>query len=325
MQATEELQPARDEFLIRFYGWAKEFSQHEFSHGFPLVSQIRNPSAARLVSFAALLNVGERKLLCHALLKRFHPRAAKLANDLPSSEEEAILRRYSAARKAFPIDSFSEKAQSLPKTRLRKMLLNKLRVVLGDPIDSPDHDEWEYRVHFDCWNVSTRIDIGGRRVLGYEHAIRASESVFLHRQISVLSWMGIASQTDWVSMSEAEQEKTLESIGHLCKLFMDTAPMLLKGLSCPLEEPEVREWNEVFTVESHRINGYTMLLIQSPDLRHTLGQKASWEIPTSIIPDALRPVGSQFRVIQDPTYVRKDGDRLAMLPAYRHLRVEGLG
>jgi hypothetical protein len=322
MRAIKELEPVRDEFLIRFYRWAKEFSQDEFSRGFPLLSQIRNPSATRLVRFAESLNTGERKLLCSALLKRFHPRATELANDFLSSHEQEMLRRYSVARNAFPLHAAR---QSLPKVRFRNLLLSKLHSVLGDPVDGSTSQEWEYWAVVGCWTVSTRIDIGGRRVLGYEHAIPISQSVFLHRQISVLSWMGISSQTDWVSVSESELEKTLESIEHLCKLFMDTVPMLLNGLDCPpFEQPELRKWCETFIVQSHRSNGYTVVLIESAKLQSAFDRHASWEVPTSIIPRGLRSVGSRFLIIQDPAYIREHGDRLAMLPRYRHLRVEAL-
>lgn len=323
-EATEKLQPIRDEFLARFYRWADVFSQDEFSLGFPVVSKIPNPNAECFLNFARSLNQNDRSLFRVARLKKFHPRGAELANDVLSQRESALLAQYSLARTGSVADS-RKKERSLSKTQFRKMLLTTLRPVLGDPIESPDRrEEWEYRTPIGCWTVSTRMDIGGRRVLGYEHAIRASESVFLHRQMSILSWMGVAAQTDWVSVPEAEQGRTLESIRHICEVFLAAIPELLKGLFHNLPEPEVREWKEVFTVESHRRNGYTVLLMESPDLRRAFGKKASWEVPTSIIPETLRTVGSRFRIIQDQSYVREYGDPLAMLPAYRHLRIESV-
>ena len=38
------------------------------------------------------------------------------------------------------------------------------------------------------------MDMGGRRIFGYQHAIVARDQVFLHEGISPLSWIGIASQ-----------------------------------------------------------------------------------------------------------------------------------
>jgi hypothetical protein len=296
-EATEKLQPVRDEFLARFYRWADVFSQDEFNRDFPVISEISAQNAGYFVNFARSLNQNDRNVFRLARLKKFHPRGAELANQILSPQENAFLAQYSLARTG-SVSGSRKKERSLPKTKFRKMLLNTLHPIFGDPIESPDsREQWEYRTPIGCWTVSTRIDIGGRSVLGYEQAILASEYVFLHRGISVFSWIGIASQTDWFSVSEAGQEKTLESIQHICKVFLAATPELLKGLFHNLPEPEVREWKEVFTVESHRRNGYTVLSMESPDLRRAFGKKASWEVPSSIIPEGLRTVGSRLRIV----------------------------
>ena len=322
MKATARIEPMQDEFLARFYRWAKEFSQDQFDQGFPALKEIKNRNARNFVGFAESLNRRDRNLFRIARLKRFHPRAAELAKEIMSPEEDTLLRRYSLVRNVSPFES-STKEKRMPKAQFRTVLLNRLRSILGDPIEGPNKsEEWEYRIPIGPWIVGTRIDIGGRsRMLGYGHSIWASEYIVLHGQISILNWMGIASQTDWASVSEADTEKTLESVERLCKIFIGVVPRLLENIFHSSPAPEIREWKEIFTVASHQKNGYTALMIESSTLRGTFGKSASWEIPTSIIPEALRPIGSRLSIVQDPAYDRRRGDALAMQIAYRHLRI----
>lgn len=291
---------------------------------FQVISEISAQNAGYFVNFARSLNQNDRNVFRLARLKKFHPRGAELANQILSPQENAFLARYSLARTG-SVSGSRKKERSLPKTKFRKMLLNTLHPIFGDPIESPDsREEWEYRTPIGCWTVSTRIDIGGSSVLGYEQAILASEYVFLHRGISVFSWIGIASQNRLVFGIRSGTGKDLGIHPAYLQGIPGCDPRTLEGPFHNLPEPEVREWKEVFTVESHRRNGYTVLSMESPDLRRAFGKKASWEVPSSIIPEGLRTVGSRLRIVQDPNYDQESGDPLAMQPAYRHLRIETL-
>ncbi len=59
-EANENIQPVRDQFVLRFYRWALEESQREFSEGFPLVRQIKSLSAIRFLDFAERLDDREK-------------------------------------------------------------------------------------------------------------------------------------------------------------------------------------------------------------------------------------------------------------------------
>jgi hypothetical protein len=323
-EANQKLQPVRDEFSVRFYRWAREFSHNEQCSDFTLISQIKNSNAARFLSFARSLNKSERSLFCSAILKRFHPRATELLKDPPSAKDRVILTRYSLARNE-GISVPSKEGPFLPKAQFRKMLNNNLPPVLGDLVESPENGEVsEYRAVVGGWILSTTVDTGGRRTLGYEHTIRSHEQVFLQSQISALSWMGISSQTDWLPQSAAEPERIIECVKKLCSIFLAAAPTLLHGLTHSLPDLEVRTWNEIFTVQKQLKSGYTAVLVESLDLRRALGGNASWKIPTRIIPEGLRSVGSRLRIIQDPAYYREIGDASALQPAYRHLKIRSL-
>jgi hypothetical protein len=321
-EATQRLEPVRVEFLVRFYRWSKEFSGEERGRGFPLIGQITSPNAAIFLDFARSLGKSELVSFCNALLKRFHPRAVELTGELPTLEELALLNRYSLARNSSAL-KFQIASPGIARAQFRKLLRTKLATILGSPVDGADKQEtWKYQKPLGDWQLESTIDTGGRKVLGYEHSIRAREHVFLHSQISVLSWMGISSQTDWVW--QTEDGKIAEAFEEVSRVFLAAAPALLKGLNHSLPEPEVRAWNGTFAIKSHRRSGYTVLLVQSPEIRYALGERASWEVPTSIIPERYRRIGSRIRITQDPAYDREPSDERAKGAEFRHLKIEGL-
>jgi hypothetical protein len=323
-EATQRLQQVRDQFVVRFYRWAQETSRREFNDGFPYISRIRNLATLQLLNFTESLSEKERALFRSALLKRFHQKAVELMGDSSSAEERAMLQRYSNT-----VDiqawQFEATTRRFRKAEFRKILFNKLRVVLGDPAEiAANRETWNYETHVGCWMVRTEVDTGGRRNVGYGHTISARETVHLQQHISVLSWMGISSQTDWIYLSDTDSDDAVECLGQLCRQFLSAVPELLDGLSHDLPEPYVREWRDLFTVIGHRKNGYTILASDTPELRKAFRRKTTWEIPTSIIPERLRPIGSHFAVVQDPSFLRESTDPLALKPTYRHVRVEPL-
>lgn len=321
-EATQKLQPIRDKFLVRFYRWSGEFSRGEFGRDFPIVGRIKSPSVQGFLCFARSLNAEERFLLCSALLKKFHPRATEVLEDFPSVEETTLLDRYTEARRA-DISAINRTNRQLSKAHLRKILLRRLRAVLGEEQEMErNREEWTYSSRIGCWTVRTRIDTGGRRTLGYSHSIGAQYAVDLHSHISILSWMGISSQTDWLDLAEDDYSEAAGSLMQICTCFLDAAPKLLDGLSHDLPEPEVRAWREPVTVKGHRQNGMTIVALDTPELRKAFRGKATWDIPTSIIPERLRAVGSHFAIVQDPSFSRESADPLAMSLTYRHVRVE---
>jgi hypothetical protein len=312
-EANQKLQPIRDQFLVRFYKWAKEDSRREFSEGFPFIRQIRNLTTLRFLHFAESLQKQERTALSSGLLKRSHQRAIELEHDFPTEEEEAVLNRYSNWKEdqAGELGSQSHRTK---KAKFRKMLSGKVAPILGIPIeDAPNRETSVYRTQINCWAVRTWIDTGGSRLVSYSHSVDARESVQLHDNISILSWLGIA-QTDWTYVQESEEGQVVECLVELCAHFVRAVPKLLDGLSHDLAEPDVREWRELVTVKGHRENGMTIVTIDTPKLRMASRGKATWDIPTSIVPERLRAVGSHFTIVQDPSFSRESADPLALSP-----------
>jgi hypothetical protein len=323
-EAEQFIQPIRDQFLLRYYRWALRESKKEFSQGFPLVRQIKGPSAIRFVHFADHLDGLEKERLSSALVKRFHERAVELTNEFSSPVEQSLLDQFlnrgnPDAPPEIDIGGFSH-------ARFRARLLKKLVPVLGDPIETVRNGEISiHKTMIRCWTLSTWIDMGSGPRLRYSHAISAREPVHLQDNISILSWMGISSQTDWSYLKEGEMEQAGESLVQLCSQFLSAVPELLESLSHNLPEPEVRAWRELVTVTGHRTNGLTVVLLDSQEYRKSLRGKATWDIPTSIIPARLRSIGSHFAIVQDPTFNRESSDPLALSTIYRHLKVEPIG
>jgi len=321
----ERLQPVRNEFLVRLYHWSDEFSRLEFETDFPIVQRIKSSNVLHFLSFARWLNTKDRFLLRSALLKRFHPWAAEALGDLLSVQEKGLLDRYSEARRADASQTDAVAANPSSKALLRRMLSQRLNATFGEPHEvAPERETWTYRSEIDCWTLQTLIDTGGRRGFGYFHSISAQHAVYLQQHISILSWMGVSSQTDWFHLSEKEYGGAADALADICALFIDNAPKLLANLSHHLPDPEVRGWQEPVTVRGHRKNGMTSVVLDTPELRNAFRGKATWEIPTSIIPETLRAGGSRFVIVQDPSFSRTSSDPLAMTPTYRHLRIEPL-
>jgi hypothetical protein len=320
-EANEKLQPVRDQFLVRFYRWAKEDSSREFREDFALLRRIDTEITTRFVEFAEKLNERERAVFSGAMVKRFHPRAVELLND-PASVQEASLIRLFSDWKGMQDWSAGRRQQLANKLSFRKLLLQKLIPVLGEPAEiRSNRESWIHQQEIGCWLVRTWIDTGGRRGLQYSHSISAGEFVPLLANASFLSWLGI-STTEWPLIEEGKEESTANCLLDLCSHFMRAAQTLLEGLIHDLPELRVRSWKERVTVKKHRKDGTTIVTLSSSAFQSTLAGRASWEIPTSIIPEQLRAIGSQFYLVQDPDFTQPPGNPLTGGAVYKHLRIE---
>lgn len=320
-EANDKLQPLRDEFLVRFCVWAQEDSLREVKEEFPFLRRMGNDAANEFIEFAERLSKSERMLFAEAMVKRFHPRAVELLKTSISSDEISLIRLFTDWRRAQGWNA-QQKQKAGNKAGFRKLLAKKLIPALGEPVAVQSTREvWVYQQEIGCWLVRTWIDTGGRKALQYSHSISAGEFVPLLANTSFLSWLGI-SASEWPIVEEGKEEATASCLVDLCSHFLFAAQGLLEGLRHDLRELRVRFWREPVAVKRHRRNGTTVIILTSPALQKTLGGRATWEVPTSMIPEKFRAIGSRFYLVQDPDFTQPPGDPLTGIAVYKHLRIE---
>jgi hypothetical protein len=325
IEASRVLQPARDEFLVRFYRWSCLESLHEFESNFPLVGDIKNSNISRFFAFLRSLSSTDEHLFRSVLLKKFHPRAVEILKDPPSAGELMFWNQY----RGFTLEPLPPNAAEGRGNRanVRKLLLRKLTPALGEPLGlTSNRKVWHYETEIGCWTVETEIDIGGRSDLTYLQTVRAQGSVALVPHISIMSWMGLG-QTCWQSLREDEHERAVDTLKACVLKFVSSAPTLLDGLSHSVPELPVDGWSQVVTVQANRRNGMTRVLADTSEgwqLPLAFHQKMCFDLPTSIIPEDMRAEGTKFVVLQDPTFIRGGGQDLATKSLFRHIRVRSL-
>lgn len=239
-----------DEFALRLYRWALTNAEGELSRGFPLIRRVKNENAFRFLELVDTVPHHERKVLCRALVKRFHPRAVQLCGEALSSEETRFVSLYTkeflqkdhpllgtvhvasnTVMKLREMENSGKISFRLNKRRFKRALITYLAPVLGSKYERwGGFREWRYMSSIGRWLVFTHIDIGGRRQVGYHHTITTDNGSFLHKGISILGWLGISSQTTWDFLTESEMDEGAETLAAICSSFLGSSHELLVGL-----------------------------------------------------------------------------------------------
>lgn len=77
---------------------------------------------------------------------------------------------------------------------------------------------------------------------------------------------------------------------------------------------------DIVRVMFHCNGGFTRVLHEATEGVAMANGGFQWEIPTSIIPEDLRAIGSRFELVEDPAFEQS----VPVNPLYRHSRVERL-
>ncbi len=219
-----------EEFAVRYYRWAALDSRQEMEAGFPLVSRLRNEHAATYVSIMNWIDdASKRRLYLLASVKRFHPEVVSLFGEDMTRAEEKVIEWADAQRLemdyAMPARKLGISSREL-KTLLKNELLTRFgrQTVLTRPgpnmlgLESR-HGPWLVRTWFDC----------GRRSF-YLHHIDAGE-VKLASHLSIQSWMGISSMTEWTLAPAGCEEVVAKTMVDAAQRFLGRVSGLLEGLS----------------------------------------------------------------------------------------------
>jgi hypothetical protein len=83
------------------------------------------------------------------------------------------------------------------------------------------------------WQVRTNVHLseGDLYQLSYHHRIHPAGSLHeLETWISILSWLGITSMTNWDLLTAADMPEAAETLARLCAHFLQAVPTLLAGI-----------------------------------------------------------------------------------------------
>jgi hypothetical protein len=185
-----------------------------------------------------------------AIVKRF-TRAAVLTQlkELPTAEEKMLAQYFEESfieRRRKDAASIVPEAylgtqwcvNKLKPKRLRACIIEALKPTLDQEYeDWGDWREWRYCKRAGPWYLMTYVDVGGQgQQLSYEHSIVVPQRVCLVEGVSILSWLGIAGQTDWQELDDSDAESTAEALARIVAHFMEAAPKLLEGLTPDLSK-----------------------------------------------------------------------------------------
>jgi len=233
---------AKLKFGERFYRWALEDWNREINENFPFLRSIS--TAQNELKVIESLSKEQRKVMTVALVKRFTKKdVLELCGDEFSDYEKKLVEWY---LKTWWDEEEHESLMTPPggwppeageiklkRRKLRDHIITNLTPILGKRDENWGIElVWRYCTVIGPWQVMTYIDVGGQgHQLTYEHSISVSETAQLIEGISVLSWLGIAGQTMWRGIHDADTEPTAEALAKIIAHFMNAVPKLLEGLS----------------------------------------------------------------------------------------------
>lgn len=235
---TEPLEIVR-ELNRRILTFGREELARENASDFPVVRLIQGRHARHLVDSFRRRTPAEREQLVQVLPKRFWGEPWYQPELTP--EDQEVVNRY--RREALVFETGGPRLAAPPRTprpnrpALRRALRDALLPVLGAPDRerSSSTDLW-YGHAIGGWTVDTDIDLTGHTAITYSHIIRARDRDLLVA-LSPLAWLGVASETYWDALSDADVPAAAQALAHMCSAFFDRAPSLLSGLEPPEHRP----------------------------------------------------------------------------------------
>ena len=255
LRANRMMEPLRDQFMMRFYQWARVDANREHSQDFPYLGRIKSSSALRFMEYFGALSEQQKPIAMRAMVKRFHQKGATLSGDAIAPDEQTIIEGYlswkqvripgtskaawdpcsKAERQLRELERAGSLEFKVNRGKLRGILVESLSPIIGERDQSwMAGDTWRHCLRIGDWLVLTCFDTGGRnRQLAYDHTICVREHVYLLERTSILSWLGISSQTEWDLVTNSELQDVADTLIHLCRHFLLALPDLLVGLPKP--------------------------------------------------------------------------------------------
>jgi hypothetical protein len=232
------LEVAKQEFLVRYYWWAKNQIGREFDESFVLLEKLKqsgNPPTLRFMDYAENIDPQIVKSTMIAMLKRRMKNVAEFANESFNQEDGCLCNSYFEFGPRSKIIKAENNIAIVERKHLRNILKARLEPLLGDKITKYGAGTWRYSTQINSWIVGTTIDTAGKlHALSYSHCVGTKEcpDLLSDAAISIQSWLGVAGgPTYWLHVNEDNIYKILSLLAEVVSNYLNAASALLNGLN----------------------------------------------------------------------------------------------
>jgi hypothetical protein len=232
------LEVAKQEFLVRYYWWAKDQIAREVDAHFVLLEKLKqsgNPPSLRFCNYAKHFDAHDVKSAMIAMLKKRMADAAEIANESFNEEDNCLCNSYFDFMEPTEIAKPKTQIVIVDRQRFRNALKQCLGPILGGEMTQFGAGTWRYSTRVHSWIVGTTIDTAGSlHTLSYSHYIGTNDcpDLLTDAAISIQSWLGIAGgPTYWVNIDEDNMHNILSLLPEVGSHFLNAASSLLNGLN----------------------------------------------------------------------------------------------
>jgi hypothetical protein len=202
-------------FSRRFCTWSLNQASAEVDRSYASIRGIANPAVHRLLSFASSFSRSEQEFLMESLVRRFHHQPLTAANNAVLAKIDSI-----------PLPSHHGRLSKTDRNYLKSCLQEA--ALFGTKVEEENESIWWQALQIGSLSLKTVFDIGGRsRNLTYSTIAEDEKTGQTLTNVSVLSWLGISSQTTWYGDHQSV-DSIFTSCSEVYKMFLKAAPDLLK-------------------------------------------------------------------------------------------------
>lgn len=212
----------KDALRVKLFRWSLAEWDREHASGFEKLRSIKSVSATKIVGLMGTLAPEEQRRLARALVKRFHPEAVRLTGETLEDAEAESLRQANVWRQHAAPALEGRGPLSRDERRTIAKLVKEELSFLGTPKAFGSSAEWRYLSTLGAWYVVTHLDIGGSfGEINYHHEIGLEGERPFIRFLSLLSWLGVSSETRLKVADLSEARQAAQVIGSLARHFLD--------------------------------------------------------------------------------------------------------
>jgi hypothetical protein len=224
-------------FEDRFYQWAVLDSRREIEQGFPFLRRVADRISMRVIAVMTSLAREQQFRLGSCLVRA---NRVRIASDSPiawTPEDDEIHAWYrqgvgQPTRDELALDMAGLIAiRECDKKQLMRAVNRELGPLHSDSPAKHEDGDLRYRTSLHGFDLETVV-LRGKKTwqLSYYHRIKHVPLGFDVMWISLYSWLGITSMTNWSLITDATIPQAAAALRDLCSHFIKAADNLLDGL-----------------------------------------------------------------------------------------------